>query len=176
MGAVTAAGILSGFPDGTCRPADTATRAQAVVMLSKAAGAMYTEAGSYSLPVVDGNATINTSGVTLKEGTIKGSLLLTEGIGEGSIVLEDITVNGRTVICGGGADSITLKNCNLGVIVIRKSEGPSGLSPPGIQILKRLSSRPKPGWRTGITPAGGLISILLRSTRCQSDHRRKGAG
>jgi|LSQX01.1.fsa_nt_gb hypothetical protein len=138
MGAVTAAGILSGFPDGTCRPTDTATRAQAVVMLSKAAGAMYTEAGSYSLPVVDGNATINTSGVTLKEGTIKGSLLLTEGIGEGSIVLEDITVNGRTVICGGGADSITLKNCNLGVIVIRKSEGPVRIVATGNTNIEKV--------------------------------------
>lgn len=139
MGAVTAEGILSGFPDGTCRPADNATRAQAVVILSKAAGAMYTEAGSYSLQVIDGNATINAGGVTLKEGTIKGSLLLTEGIGEGSIVLEDITVNGRTVICG-GFDSITLKNCNLGTIVIRSS-GPVRIIATGNTNIEKVIAK-----------------------------------
>ncbi|NLW45702.1 MAG: S-layer homology domain-containing protein [Syntrophomonadaceae bacterium] len=138
MGAVTAAGILSGFPDGTCRPTDVATRAQAVVILSKAAGAMYTEAGLYTLQVVDGNATINTGGVTLKGGTIKGSLLLTEGIGEGSIVLEDVTVNGRTVVCGGGSESITFKNCNLGVIVIRKSSGPVRIVATGNTNIQKV--------------------------------------
>jgi len=141
MGAVNAEGILSGFPDGTCRPADTATRAQGVVILSKATGVMYTEAGSYSLQATEGNVTINASGVTLKEGTIKENLLLTEGIGEGTIVLENITVNGRTVICGGGSDSIILRNCNLGIIVVRKSSGPVRIVATGNTNIEKVMAK-----------------------------------
>lgn len=141
MGAVAAEGILNGFPDGTCRPTDTANRAQGVVILSKAAGVMYAEAGSYSLRMIDGNATINAGGVTLKGSTIEGSLLLTEGVGEGSINLEDITVKGRTVICGGGSDSIILNNCNLGTIVIRKSSGPVRIIATGKTNIGRVIAK-----------------------------------
>ncbi|NLB17533.1 MAG: hypothetical protein GX825_02070, partial [Syntrophomonadaceae bacterium] len=140
-GVIVTEGIISGFPDGTFRPTQIATRAEAVAILSKAAGILFRESSIHELKSQKNNVTVTSSEITLKDGIIEGSLFLTEGIGEGSITLENITVKGRTLISGGGTNSITFKNCTLGTLVISKTGSPVRVIASGnTSILKTIAN------------------------------------
>ena len=115
-------GYMNGYPDGTFRPAKAITRAEAITVLERAAGTIYNCAGTYG-PfrgnlVLEGNVTITTPSVTLQNTTITGNLYLTEGIGEGEVTLDNVTVQGTTKIGGGGSDSIHLIDTTIGSVLV----------------------------------------------------------
>ena len=107
-------GYMSGYPDGSFQPTKKITRAEAIAVLDRAVGQLFYRAGIYGpfqgTLVLEGNVTINTPGVTLQNMTITGNLYLTEGIGEGDVTLDNVTVQGTTKIGGGGSDSIHLRD------------------------------------------------------------------
>ena len=115
-------GYMNGYPDGNFRSAKAITRAEAITVLERAAGTIYNCAGTYG-PfrgnlVLEGNVTITTPSVTLQNTTITGNLYLTEGIGEGEVTLDNVTVQGTTKIGGGGSDSIHLINTTIGSVLV----------------------------------------------------------
>jgi hypothetical protein len=61
----------------------------------------YTEAA-------EGNVMVNVPGVTLKGLTVKGDLIIGDGVGDGNVILDDVVVTGRLVIRGGGKNSIII--------------------------------------------------------------------
>jgi hypothetical protein len=112
-------GYLVGYPDGTFRPEKAITRAEALVILSRITGTLFNHFGVYDLnQVIEGNVTINEQGVVLKNTVITGNLYLTEGIGEGNVVLDNVLVKGVTRISGGGENSIFIKDSILGTIFV----------------------------------------------------------
>ena len=102
VGAAAENGIISGYEDGSFRPAANITRGEVAAMLVRAIGTPIQEAGDHSLGNVYGNVTVNTSGVKLRDGVIAGNLYLTGGIDLGDILLENITVLGEIIVSGGG--------------------------------------------------------------------------
>ncbi len=102
VGAAAENGIISGYEDGSFRPAANITRGEVAAMLVRAIGTPIQEAGDHSLGNVYGNVTVNTSGVKLRDGVIVGNLYLTGGIDLGDILLENITVLGEIIVSGGG--------------------------------------------------------------------------
>lgn len=120
-------GYLDGYPDGTLRPNGPVTRAEAVVMLQRLSGRLFTAAGNYgqsdNITTVSGNATVTQTGITLQNTVIEGDLFLTPGIGEGSVVLDKVTVKGRTFVAGGGSNSITITDSTLGDIAVNDPYG-----------------------------------------------------
>lgn len=116
-------GCLSGRVGLKIAPKDKATRAEVLVMLDQAAGELISKKGVYSQEV-KGNLVVNTRDVTLKDMTVKGDLYLTRGIGDGEIVLDGVTVNGDTIVSGGGMKSIKIKNSSLkGTLLVLKIDG-----------------------------------------------------
>ena len=108
-------GIILGYEDGSFRPKDNVTRGQVACFLVRALGSLIHEPGDYDNMGVYGNLAINTSGVTLRNAVITGNLYLTGGVGLGDLVLENVEVQGRIVIAGGGEaqggeNSILLRN------------------------------------------------------------------
>ncbi|MBD2867987.1 S-layer homology domain-containing protein [Paenibacillus arenilitoris] len=79
--------------------------------------------GEYAFGSVSGNVNINVPGVTLRNTTIAGNLLLNEGIGEGDVTLDNVTVAGETSVLGGGANSIHVVNSILATVIVNKSDG-----------------------------------------------------
>lgn len=75
--------------------------------------------------IVSGNAVVSTSDVTLKNTTIEGDLLLGEEIGSGNVYINNVTVKGKTIVNGGGANSIVLTNFNSGQVIVDISDGHS---------------------------------------------------
>jgi hypothetical protein len=72
---------------------------------------------------INGNVTINSSNVTLKNVKITGNLILGEGIGEGEVTLEGVTVEGKTEVRGGGENSIHFKDSVLMTVIVNKNDG-----------------------------------------------------
>ncbi|WP_106023904.1 chitobiase/beta-hexosaminidase C-terminal domain-containing protein [Clostridium thermopalmarium] len=54
---------------------------------------------------------------------INGSLILAEGIGEGDIILENVTVTGDTYVRGSENNSIHFRNSTLATIIVNKNDG-----------------------------------------------------
>ena len=127
VNAVVAAGYLEGYPDMTFKPDRATTRAEAVVILNRAVGELYNKEGvfgaSEDVVTIEGNVTISAANVNLENMIIKGDLLLTAGIGDGDARLTNITVEGRTVITGGGENSIIFADSTLNKVVVQKKNG-----------------------------------------------------
>lgn len=71
--------------------------------------------------VKEGNVVINKPGVTLKDVTVKGALVIGDGVGDGEVTLENVTVTGKTVIRGGGENSIIIKGTTkLSDVVVKQ--------------------------------------------------------
>src|SRR5699024_2770006 len=101
--AIANAGVMNGYPDGRFGPQDNLTRGQAALLLTNALGTPLLEAGDYSLGSVWGNVTITASGTTLRDTVVGGNLYITAGVDLGHVTLENVTVLGEIIICGGGA-------------------------------------------------------------------------
>ncbi|MBP1996001.1 DUF4838 domain-containing protein [Paenibacillus eucommiae] len=128
--AVVANKIMEGFVDHSFRPDAMMTRAEAVVTLNRARDSqgtvVYTEAGVYGPAtgvsrVTD--VTISAPGITLRNTEISGNLVLDEGIGEGDVTLENVTIKGTTTVKGGGINSIHIVNSVLGTVIVAKKNG-----------------------------------------------------
>lgn len=115
-------GYMSGYPDGSFRPGRAITRAEAISVLNRAAGALYNTAGTFGphegTMVLEGNVTISAADVVLQNMIITGNLYLTEGIGSGDVTLSNVQVQGTTKVSGGGEDSIHLINTGVRRIVV----------------------------------------------------------
>lgn len=106
INAATDKGVVSGYQDGTFRPKDNITRAEAGTILYNALGKIINQPGNYNYGTVDGNVTISKSGVTLSDTVINGDLYITEGVELGYTNLRNVTVKGQVIISGGGESNI----------------------------------------------------------------------
>ncbi|MCR6545402.1 S-layer homology domain-containing protein [Dehalobacterium formicoaceticum] len=127
VGAVAEAGYMGGYPDGTFQPTKSITRAESVATLDRIIGEFYNEAGAYGSETasmtVEGNVTVTAADVTLENMVIKGNLYLAEGIGSGTVHLNNVTVEGDTIIRGGGKQSVIMYNFNGQTVIVDVPEG-----------------------------------------------------
>lgn len=132
--------IIKGLPDGRFAPQDNATRAQAAVVINASLNAKVTppvvvvpeqddslidKAGSYGpatgSQTINGNVTVKTKDVTLQNLLIKGDLIIAKEVGDGDVILNNIRVEGKTYIRGGGKDSIHIKGGQYSEIIVEKT-------------------------------------------------------
>ena len=134
-------GYLTGYTDNTLKASNYITRAESIKVLKNLFGIVYNESGVYGPSVdeevleVKGNVTVSIENVTLKNMIIDGDLYLAEGIGEGDITLDNITVTGETIVKGGGINSIIIKNSSLANLLIIKKDGEIRLVAQGNTII-----------------------------------------
>lgn len=118
---------FQGYSDGTVRPLNPITRAEAVTVLSRVLGEIFDAAGVYGpekdSSAIQGNVAIGAADVSLRNTRIEGDLNLTAGVGDGNIRLDNVVVTGRTFVNGGGSHSIVVQNSTLGEIIIDKKNG-----------------------------------------------------
>lgn len=113
-------GYISGRVDGKFDPKANITRAEVLKMLDNMTAGLFNKAGTYTQDV-NGNVIISTPNVILKDMTIKGDLYLAQGINLGHITLENVTVEGRIIVAGGGANSINFKGSTANQIIVLES-------------------------------------------------------
>ena len=85
----------------------------------------YDKAGTYGpetgVETIDNDVVINTPDVVLQNLHIKGNLTIGEGVGEGDVTLNNITVDGETYIRGGGKNSIHINGGDYNKITIQQT-------------------------------------------------------
>jgi hypothetical protein len=130
-----AAGLFTGYPEGTFKPQANATRAEAAVVISKGLKFINKEvlvttfdsAGTYGpasgTEAIGGNVVISAGGVTLQNTVITGNLVISEKVGSGEVTLNNVTVEGTTFIRGGGKDSIRIHGGQYNNITIENTPG-----------------------------------------------------
>lgn len=151
IGAAVYAGIVSGYPDGTFKAADSITRAEAVVALSRAKGdvvtpadevTIYDKVGTYGpetgTETLDGDAIIKISGVVLENTVITGDLTIDKAVGSGNATFKNVTVNGDTYINGGGANSVTFTDCTINKAYVLKDSGAVRVVVSGSTVIAEL--------------------------------------
>ncbi|MWC26895.1 carbohydrate binding domain-containing protein [Paenibacillus sp. MMS18-CY102] len=122
MANMVGGGFLKGFTDGTIRPAQPITRAEAVVLLDRLAGDVEHEAGTVKDINAKGNMLVTTQDVKLVKPQIGGNLILTAGIGEGDSHIEGGSVAGAVYVNGGGVNSIHIKGTKVKQLTVNKKK------------------------------------------------------
>ncbi|MFB9279756.1 S-layer homology domain-containing protein [Cohnella cellulosilytica] len=127
ISAVVDQGYMKGYTDGTFRPVQPITRAEAIVALDQTAARKIVAAGTYGsdrqAEVIQGNVIINSPGVTLQNVRITGNLLLAQSVGEGDVTLTGVTVEGSTTVNGGGEHSVHMIDSQLSKVIVDKKTG-----------------------------------------------------
>lgn len=122
IGSLVSGGYVSGS-NGYLNPKNYITRAEFAKIMDNLVKVYFNAEGTYSNDV-DGNAMINIPGVTLKNIRIKGDLIIGDGVGDGDVTLDGVIVEGRTVIRGGGKNSIKVTgNSQLKSIIVARVDG-----------------------------------------------------
>lgn len=122
--ALVNAGYVSGS-NGKLNPKANITRAEFAKIFDNVVKNYVT---SDALAAAEGNVMINVPGVTLKNLTVKGDLLIGEGVGNGDVTLDGVKVTGRMVVRGGGTNSIhVLNQSEMNLIILARNDGPVAL-------------------------------------------------
>lgn len=146
IGAVSRNGIMSGYPNGTFRPQQSLTRAEAVASLQKVAGSSnsFTSVNTTNYTSPNYVTTNTNSGLSSDSSTRKTSsdndygfsgivledtkmenrnltrdLLIPRSLGSKNITLKNVRLKGTLYVEGGG--NITLENCNITNVVMDRA-------------------------------------------------------
>jgi len=114
--AAVQAGLINGYKENngtyTFRPKNTLTRAEALTILYRAAGAIYNKSAyAKDSGSADTNAVITKGGVTLSGMTLGGRVIITEGAAGETITLTGCNLTGTLEVRG--ASALTLDNCTV---------------------------------------------------------------
>ena len=122
VAALVSEGYISGS-NGYINPKQNITRAEFAKMMDNLVKT-YISSGAQYTSNYTGNVIINKANVSLKGSTITGDLIIGDGVGDGDIVLDDVTVTGRLVVRGGGANSIKIVgNSKIKDIIVARVDG-----------------------------------------------------
>lgn len=108
LSALVSAGYVTGN-NNILSPKQNITRAQFAQVMFNVIKAYVNKAGTYTT-VAQGSVMVNAPGVTLKDVTISGDLIIGDGVGTGDVTLDNVKVTGRTLVRGGGNNSIHVIN------------------------------------------------------------------
>lgn len=141
VAAVVNQGYMGGYPDNTFRPTSFIKRAEAAVVMRAVYGSrpgtsaptgainseatIFDQAGTYG-PVSGqqinrGDVNITAAGVTLRNTSVSGDLLIDRSVGNGSVILSNVVVQGTLKVEGGGPNSVVLQNSNIPDIIVSKA-------------------------------------------------------
>ncbi|WP_411343615.1 S-layer homology domain-containing protein [Paenibacillus sp. WLX1005] len=172
IGAVIDSGLMKGDEKGF-RPKDTTTRAEAVTVLDRSlqaatsAATVYNTAGVYGpasgQQSLSGNVQLNAAGSTLRNTIVEGDLILGEGIGEGDILLDHVTVKGTTTINGGGSHSIHLEDSAFTNVIVNKKSGDVRIITAGSTTIQQLLLQSGATLEEETSTSSGFSNVILSS-------------
>ena len=118
VGAVSDAGIMAGYPDGSFGPNRVLTRAEAVLALDKTVNYKPGDKEEDKEETKKEDMLLTQS--KLEDTTITGDLTISDRLGTKTITLEDVTVKGKLIVDGGG--EIILKDCDIKEMVMDQKD------------------------------------------------------
>lgn len=119
VGAVVAAGYMTGYPDGSFYANASISRAEAVSSLNRMLGGTAYQPTQPTTPTTDTTKTtsddvvIEDKGTTLKNQTVDGNVTIAKSVGNGDVTLRNVTIKGDLIIKGGGSNTVTLEDVDV---------------------------------------------------------------
>lgn len=109
VGAIVTKGYMSGYPDGTFKPNEVLTRAEAVSTLNRIMGTV-----TEQTTVTEKDVVIDLDDTKLENQTVAGNVIISEKVGDGEVYLSNVEIEGDLIVQGGGdhsvyADSVVVK-------------------------------------------------------------------
>lgn len=125
-------GYISGKGDNNFDPQGYITRGETVTILDNIVKGFYNSAGTYTQNA-DGTVVVNSADAVLKNMNITGDLIISEGVGDGDIILEDVTLGGALIVRGGGENSIHFRGSKTQIpnVKMEKKDGNVRLATDG---------------------------------------------
>ena len=161
VSALTAAGQLQGY-SGAFDPEGDVTRASLVTMLDNMVSDLVTQAGDYSRDA-ESSLVVTADKAVLKDMEVKGDLIIADAVGDGDVTLENVRVDGRLIIRGGGEHSIHIAGdaSRYGTVIVTKTAS-------GKVRLVNESGAPIPmvnvaDGRDGVTLEGDFTGVVVAS-------------
>lgn len=109
VGAAYDAGFITGYNDGTFRPSNKLTRAEALTMLD-------------NVLVNAKNVVVYKDGAELKDKVVEGDLVIAKTVGDGNVYLTNVEVKGEIKVLGGGLNSVYFNNVKVSNIEVLKDK------------------------------------------------------
>ena len=109
VGAASNYGFISGHSDGSFKPKDNLSRAEAVTMLDNVLSNAK-------------NHVVYKAGTKLSDMKISGDLIIAKTVGEGDAYLNNIVIDGGVQVYGGGMNSIFFNNVKVAKIEVEKDK------------------------------------------------------
>jgi hypothetical protein len=106
--ALRGSGVQQGLPGNEYNPKGTFTRAELIQSAYNAISAITD--GDVLGETYEKTLVVRRPDVTIKDSAIKGDLIVGHGVGDGDLTLDNVSVDGRVVVYGGGSHSIVVKN------------------------------------------------------------------
>ena len=120
--ALVNAGYIKGS-EGKLNPEGLITRAEFAQTFDNIIKQYISKSGQVTA-VESGNIMVNQPGVTLKNLTISGDLIIGDGVGDGELTLDSVKVTGRIVVRGGGVNSIIIRGSSeASSVVVARVDG-----------------------------------------------------
>jgi hypothetical protein len=115
-------GYVVGKGNGVFDPKASYTRAEAMQVIENTTAEIAD--GDISDKIYSNSLIVRKSGVTLKDATVNGDLIIGQGVGDGDVTLDNVTVEGRLIAYGGGSNSIHITgNSKIYLIISAKDFG-----------------------------------------------------
>ena len=115
-------GYILGDNKGRFNPKAEITRAEVVKILNTLVTLYFDEPGEINCEILGEHGTnsvlINAPGVTIKNLRINGNLYITEGVGDGDVMLDNVTVRGAVYVKGGGENSVDMRYVDINEVVL----------------------------------------------------------
>ncbi|MFV0516666.1 MAG: S-layer homology domain-containing protein [Aminipila sp.] len=152
-------GYMQGY-NGNLNPKSSITRAEVVTMFNNIVADLVNY-GSYSNNVT-GNLLINGDDTVLKNMTVNGDVIISSGVGDGDVSLEDVNITGKLIVKGGGSDSIHIKgNSKIAQAELKRNDGAVRVVCEGTSQIDTVAVK------------GGLDSVILEGALSQVNVENK---
>ncbi|MFV0516609.1 MAG: S-layer homology domain-containing protein [Aminipila sp.] len=107
-----ARGYLSGDDEGKINAKKGMTRAEFASLMTRLVERYVVDKKEIT-GEIKGNILVRVPEASIKNATIKGNLIIGDGVGVGDVMLDNVNIEGKLIVRGGGEDSITIKNSTL---------------------------------------------------------------
>ena len=118
VGAVSEAGIMAGYPDGSFGPNKVLTRAEAVLALDKTMN--YKPGDKEEDKEETKKEDMLLTQTKLEDTTVTGDLTISDRLGTKTITLDNVTVKGKLIVDGGS--EVILKDCDIKEMVMDQKD------------------------------------------------------
>ncbi|MGB4439139.1 MAG: S-layer homology domain-containing protein [Sedimentibacter sp.] len=109
VGAASEAGFISGYNDGSFKPSNNLTRAEAITMLD-------------NVLVNSKNVVVYNAGSEVKDAIVEGDLIIAKTVGDGEVHLTNLEIKGGVKVLGGGMNSVYFNNVQVAKVEVGKDK------------------------------------------------------